>query len=221
MAQEFRLSTSNSSSAPSPNRVVIRWARTKNRRVSGVRFTPGTSPRCAAPKTGIGAEWNGSRNIDHAGSIDPLGQKVSPFFPLSPAPSPPPSPSPSQSAAGGLKIGEVAERSGLPVKTIRYYSDEGLIRPIGRSEGRYRLFSSSVFEELALIRSLKAMEIPLAEVGQILEVRRTGTCSCSALKGTIRSKREEIQRRIQELEGLQRELSQLLDSWQECGRAPN
>ncbi|MFN5119422.1 MAG: MerR family DNA-binding protein [Cyanobacteriota bacterium] len=113
----------------------------------------------------------------------------------------------------------MAERSGLPVKTIRYYSDEGLIRPIGRSEGRYRLFSPSVFEELALIRSLKAMEIPLAEVGQILEVRRTGTCSCSALKGTIHSKREEIQRRIQELEGLQRELSQLLDAWQECGRA--
>ena len=31
----------------------------------------------------------------------------------------------------GQKIGEVAERSGLPVKTIRFYSDEGLIVPIG------------------------------------------------------------------------------------------
>ncbi len=34
-----------------------------------------------------------------------------------------------------LKIGEVARRSGLPIKTIRFYSEEGLIHPIGRSEG--------------------------------------------------------------------------------------
>ena len=34
-----------------------------------------------------------------------------------------------------MKIGEVAQRSGLSLKTIRFYSEEGLIHPIGRSEG--------------------------------------------------------------------------------------
>ena len=58
---------------------------------------------------------------------------------------------------GALKIGEVAARSGLTVKTIRYYCDEGLIHPIGRTEGRYRLFDDSIEQELALIRNLKAM----------------------------------------------------------------
>ncbi|NBO29848.1 MAG: MerR family DNA-binding transcriptional regulator [Synechococcaceae bacterium WB6_1A_059] len=42
--------------------------------------------------------------------------------------------------AAPLKIGEVAGRSGLTVKTIRFYCDEGLIHPISRSEGGYRLF---------------------------------------------------------------------------------
>ena len=37
--------------------------------------------------------------------------------------------------AAPLKIGEVAQRSGLTVKTIRFYCDEGLIHPISRSEG--------------------------------------------------------------------------------------
>jgi len=59
-------------------------------------------------------------------------------------------------AATALKIGEVAKRSGLSVKTIRFYCDEGLVHPTSRSEGGYRLFDNDIFAELALIRTLKA-----------------------------------------------------------------
>ena len=41
----------------------------------------------------------------------------------------------------GMKIGALAIRSGLPVKTLRYYEDLGLLPAIGRSEGGYRLFA--------------------------------------------------------------------------------
>jgi DNA-binding transcriptional MerR regulator len=41
----------------------------------------------------------------------------------------------------GMKIGVLAGRSGLPVKTLRYYEDLGLLPAIGRSEGGYRLFA--------------------------------------------------------------------------------
>ncbi len=64
-----------------------------------------------------------------------------------------------------LKIGAVAERSGVSVKTIRFYCDQGLLQPVARSDGRYRLFDDSVFAELALIRRLRAMDLPLATVG--------------------------------------------------------
>ena len=86
------------------------------------------------------------------------------------------------------KIGAVASRSGLTVKTIRFYCDEGLIQPSSRSEGGYRLFDEGVFAELALIRTLRAMEISLPDVRQILEARRSGICTCSDLKAQIRSK---------------------------------
>ena len=87
-----------------------------------------------------------------------------------------------------LKIGAVAQRSGLSVKTIRFYCDEGLIHPCGRSEGRYRLFGEEVLAELMLIRTLKAMDIPLRDITRILESRRSGFCTCSSLQATIRTK---------------------------------
>ncbi len=116
-----------------------------------------------------------------------------------------------------LKIGEVARRSGLPVKTIRFYSEEGLIHPSGRSEGGYRLYSEDVFAELTLIRTLKAMEIPLEDVRQILEARRSGLCTCASLQERIRRKAGEIEEKIAALRDLQAELDGLLRSWEDCG----
>jgi MerR family copper efflux transcriptional regulator len=103
------------------------------------------------------------------------------------------------------------------VKTIRFYCDEGLIHPISRSEGGYRLFGDAVFAELALIRTLKAMEIPLQDVTRILESRRSGICTCESLKATIRSKAGEIEQKIDALRNLHQELNGLLSSWENCG----
>lgn len=116
-----------------------------------------------------------------------------------------------------LKIGEVASRSGLSVKTIRFYCDQGLIRPNGRSEGGYRLFAAEVFTELQWIRSLKGMEIPLQDVRQILESRRSGVCTCTALQTRIRAKAVEIGQKIEALHTLQTDLLSMLNSWEDCG----
>ena len=116
-----------------------------------------------------------------------------------------------------LKIGTVASRSGLPVKTIRFYSDEGLIHPCSRCDAGYRLFGEEVLAELSLIRTLKAMEIPLQDVRGILESRRSGLCTCSSLQATIRSKAGEIEQRITALRELHLELLELLKDWKDCG----
>jgi MerR family copper efflux transcriptional regulator len=121
-------------------------------------------------------------------------------------------------APAGLRIGEVAKRSGLPVKTIRFYSDEGLIIPSSRTEGRYRLFDQGVYAELSLIRTLKALEIPLVDIKAILAARRVGVCSCDSLRRLIQDKRDEIQGRLKGLEALRQELTTLLHGWEDCGR---
>jgi DNA-binding transcriptional MerR regulator len=116
-----------------------------------------------------------------------------------------------------LRIGEVARRTGLPVKTIRYYCDEGLLQPRARSESGYRLFDEENLAELTIIRSLRAMDVSIPELARILEVRRSGVCNCSLLKGSIADKMSSIDQRISELRTMKDELARLLGSWQDCG----
>jgi DNA-binding transcriptional MerR regulator len=91
------------------------------------------------------------------------------------------------------------------------------IQPISRTKGGYRLFGEEVFAELTLIRTLKAMEIPLQDVRQILESRRSGVCTCTSLQDTIRRKAGEIEQKIAALRHLHQELHGLLSSWEGCG----
>lgn len=119
--------------------------------------------------------------------------------------------------APALRIGQVAQASGLPVKTVRFYCDQGLICTVARSSGGYRLFDPAVVGELGLIRALRAMDVPLPELKRILDVRRAGHCNCSALKTSIQSRIQSIDQRLAELVAMKVELVQLLGSWQECG----
>lgn len=125
----------------------------------------------------------------------------------------------SSAQAPGLRIGEVARRSGLSVKTIRFYCDQGLLQPSCRSKAGYRLFHQDSLAELAIIRALRTMDVSIAELTRILDVRRAGVCNCSALKESIGAKMASIDRRISELVAMNAELARLLESWQDCGGA--
>lgn len=116
-----------------------------------------------------------------------------------------------------LRIGEVARRTGLPVKTIRFYCDAGLLQPKARSEGGYRLFDQENLAELAIIRALRAMDVSIPDLTKILEVRRSGVCNCSVLKHSITAQMDSISLRIDELAAMKDELARLLNSWQDCG----
>lgn len=63
-----------------------------------------------------------------------------------------------------LDIGEVARRSGLPVSTLRFYEEKGLIESVGR-HGLRRLFYASVLERLALITLGRNTGFSLEEIG--------------------------------------------------------
>jgi len=118
------------------------------------------------------------------------------------------------------KIGAVAQRSGLPVKTIRFYCDQGLLKPRQRSDGHFRLFDDTVYGDLTLIRTLRGLDIPLPTIAAVLEARRSGMCTCAKLKATIHAKAGEIQERINDLQALHQELAGMLASWQPCGGKP-
>jgi len=66
-------------------------------------------------------------------------------------------------------IGQMAKRTGLPVKTIRFYSDSGLVPPSARSGAGYRLYDAAAYARLDLIKTLRDLGIDLATVSQVLD----------------------------------------------------
>jgi DNA-binding transcriptional MerR regulator len=69
-----------------------------------------------------------------------------------------------------LRIQEVASELGLTARTIRYYEELGLLKPVARSEGDYRLFDPDDLERLRFIKGLRDdAGFSLAEIGQLLE----------------------------------------------------
>ncbi|MCX4572664.1 MerR family transcriptional regulator [Streptomyces sp. NBC_01571] len=66
-------------------------------------------------------------------------------------------------------IGELAERAGVTVKTVRFYSDRGLLPEASRSGGGHRRYGPSALERLRLIRSLRTLGLPLPEVRRVIE----------------------------------------------------
>lgn len=60
-----------------------------------------------------------------------------------------------------LTIGQLARRTGLSVKTIRWYSDQGLVPPAGRTASGYRLYGVEALARLELVRTLRRLGIDL------------------------------------------------------------
>ena len=63
----------------------------------------------------------------------------------------------------------------------------------------------------------RTRSVSIPELARILEVRRSGVCNCSLLKGSIVEKMASIDQRIAELAAMKVELARLLSSWQDCG----
>ncbi len=68
------------------------------------------------------------------------------------------------------QIGEVAEQTGLSLRTIRYYEEVGLVTPSARSTGGFRLYSETDLARLRLIRRMKPLEFSLEEMKDVLAV---------------------------------------------------
>ncbi|MEU1618301.1 MerR family transcriptional regulator [Streptomyces sp. NPDC005722] len=68
-----------------------------------------------------------------------------------------------------LSIGELAARAGVSVKTVRFYSDRGLLPEAARSAGGHRRYAPGALARLRQIRALRALDLPVPEVARALE----------------------------------------------------
>lgn len=70
-------------------------------------------------------------------------------------------------------IGELARRAGVPVRTVRFWSDEGVLPPTTRSRGGYRLYDSAAVARLEFVRTLRELGLDLPMVKEVVAGRTT------------------------------------------------
>ncbi len=108
-----------------------------------------------------------------------------------------------------LRIGQVAERSGLATSAIRYYESLDILPTPARSDSGYRGYSNEDLELVNFVARLRALEFPLSDVREIVALRRDGKAPCRAVRSTIASETKAIDSKIRDLQKLRSELQQL------------
>lgn len=84
-----------------------------------------------------------------------------------------------------MHIGELAERTGLSLRTIRHYDDVGLLPATARTDGGFRVFSEDDFERLMVIKQMKPLGFSLEEMAEILALLASDDSENGALTGFL------------------------------------
>jgi MerR family transcriptional regulator, copper efflux regulator len=116
-------------------------------------------------------------------------------------------------AMTGLRIGDVAARSGLTAPTIRYYESVGLLKRAPRSDAGYRRYTDAAIEELRFIKKAQALGFSLDEIREILKLSRAGTAPCSRVLDLARRHLAAVEDRIRQLSRFRDALSSELRKW--------
>lgn len=110
-----------------------------------------------------------------------------------------------------MRISEVAERSGVRAKTLRYYESIGVLPPPDRSPSGYREYDDGVLGRLSFIRSAQAVGLTLGEIREVIAFRDRQELPCGHVLDLLRRRTGEIADRIIELQRTKSELQRLVE----------
>lgn len=109
-----------------------------------------------------------------------------------------------------MRIGELSERSGTPIRTIRFYEDKGVLPAPTRTHSGYRDYDEDAVNRLRFVSAAQGAGLRLAEITSILTVRDAGEAPCQHTTSLLRAKRDEIEARLKELRHIRNEVDSLL-----------
>ena len=117
----------------------------------------------------------------------------------------------------GLKISELASRTGVTAKAIRFYEAVGVLPPPARGPNGYRLYARDAVDMLRFIKQAQGLGLALAEIKEIVAIRQGGRPPCGHVYQLLREKASELDRKLRDLVLLRRRIRQSLAAW---GRRP-
>ena len=110
-----------------------------------------------------------------------------------------------------LAIGELARRTGTKVETVRYYERIGLLPKPFRTAGNYRAYDAIHLNRLSFIRRSRDLGFSLEQIRALLDLSDQRQRSCAAVDAIARTHRDEVDRKIADLQSLRLELDSLVD----------
>lgn len=105
-----------------------------------------------------------------------------------------------------MKIGELADITGFPAKTIRYYEQIGLLPPPEREANGYRSYGTDVAQRLRFVQHAQSAGLTLREIAQVLAIRSEGRAPCVHVRDLLHHHLAQIDARLAELRATKREL---------------
>lgn len=108
-----------------------------------------------------------------------------------------------------MKIGELADETGVPTRTIRFWESEGLLPEPDRTPSGYRDYTPNAVVRLGFIRQAQTAGLTLRQIGQILEISDGGAAPCTHVASVVSERLAEIDARITELQATRSHLQRL------------
>lgn len=113
-----------------------------------------------------------------------------------------------------LNIGEVAERAEVTTPTIRYYESIGLLKKPARSGAGYRRYAESTVAELEFIKKARALGFSLDEIGEIVQLTRSGRRPCARVIDLARTRLADVDEQMRKLSAFRTQLAWEISRWE-------
>ena len=110
-----------------------------------------------------------------------------------------------------MNIGEAAKKSGLSVKTVRYYDEINLIKPIKNKATNYRHYTTADLAKLQFIGKARRFNFSIRECKELLSLYENQNRSSKEVRNLTLTKIAEIDVKLTELENLREQLSHLVN----------
>lgn len=108
-----------------------------------------------------------------------------------------------------MRIGQVAEATGVSTKALRFYEREGLLAETERTASGYRDYQQSAVDRVAFVKRAQAAGLTLRQIGEILAVRDGGRAPCTHVAALVDERLGEIDGRLRELRRVRQHLRDL------------
>ena len=122
-----------------------------------------------------------------------------------------------------MRIGELAESTGVDVETVRYYEKSGLLPPTAREANGYRTYGKTHLERLAFIRHCRALDMPLVDITRLLNFVDRPASDCGDINVLVDEQIGRVRARLRSMRALEKQLTALRHlccephATQECG----